>query len=153
MDCHLHWHISWKYAGIRETNLYHRDGLVTFLFAGWRRTFEKSFSSDWNSRWLASTSPKSISLGLHPPGCCYCCCLASACLAEQAHSPLRVIHYIVPWGTDAIPRYRCSSRRRGGGYLIRLRPESRYIHHGDAPIGQLTDLLSLPPWTEIWCNR
>ena len=67
-----------------------------------------------------------------------CCCVASACLAEQARSPLRAINCLVPWGTEAIPWVRCSgrmaqSRRRGGGDLARLRLESGYIHHGEAP--------------------
>ena len=35
------------------------------------------------------------------------CCFASACLAEQARSPLRAINCLVPWGTETIPRMRC----------------------------------------------
>ena len=37
-----------------------------------------------------------------------CCCFAAACLAEQARSPLMAINCLVPWGTEAIPRVRCS---------------------------------------------
>ena len=35
-------------------------------------------------------------------GCC--CCFASACLAEQASSPLRVIKCFFPWGKQSHPR-------------------------------------------------
>ena len=49
---------------------------------------------------------------LWPPSYCSvsaaCCCVTSACLAKQALSPLRAINCLVPWGTEAIPRVRCS---------------------------------------------
>ena len=40
--------------------------------------------------------------------CCCCCWFASACPAEQVRSPLRAINCLVPCGTEAIPRVRCS---------------------------------------------
>ena len=40
--------------------------------------------------------------------CCRCCCFASSCLTEHARSPLMVINCLLPWGTEAIPRVRCS---------------------------------------------
>ena len=40
--------------------------------------------------------------------CCWCCCFASACLAEQARTPLWSINCFVPCGTGAIPKVRCS---------------------------------------------
>ena len=42
-----------------------------------------------------------------PLHCC-CCCFTQACLAEQARPPLRAINCFFPWGTEAIPRVRCS---------------------------------------------
>ena len=55
-------------------------------------------------------------------------CLASACLAEQARSPLRAINCLVPWGTEAIPRVRCS--RPNGS-----EQKERWVTFGPAPFG------------------
>lgn len=57
---------------------------------------------------------------------------------RAARSQLKVANCFVPCGTEAILRVRCSMpqgscRKRGGGDLAKLRLESGYTQHGEAP--------------------
>ena len=67
-----------------------------------------------------------------------CCCFASALLAEQARSPLRARNCLVPCGTEAIPRVRCSrpngsEQKERWGRFDPTPSGVGYIHDGEAP--------------------
>ena len=134
---------STQKKGIKKLLNFSHLSIATFSIVSWFSEIRQiAISSQFRycAWWAAISHLKSrqcdglLSLTSSLDSCC-CCCFALACLSEQARPSLRAINCLVPWGTKAIPRVRCST-------LNGLEQTERWGRFSPTPYGVGVH----PPW-------